>query len=228
VEAPVYFVHVSSEAAVDVIASARRSGQPVLAETCPHYLTLDESRYELPDEAAIAAVISPPLRTIGDQTALWAALADGRLDLVATDHVPDRLALEKRWVGQPFTEISNGAPGIETLLAMVYGRGVAPGMISLERMVDLLTTTPARLFGMPDKGSIEVGKDADIVLLDPTATRVIRASDLHHTSDFTPYEGMEVPGVIRRVMVRGTDVILDGAFVGGRGDGRYVSRALTD
>jgi dihydropyrimidinase len=226
VGAPVYFVHVSSEAAVEAIASARAAGQPVLAETCPHYLTLDASRYDLPDEAAITAVISPPLRTLEDQATLWAALADGRLDLISTDHVPDRLAIEKRWVGQPFTEISNGAPGIETLLPTAYGRGVATGRITVERMVDLLSTTPARLFGLEEKGSLEVGKDADVVLLDPSASRVIRAADLHHTSDFTPYEGMEVAGRIRRVMVRGADVVVDGAFTGQRGHGRFVSRFL--
>ena len=227
VDAPVYLVHVSSAAAVAAISTARAAGQRVLGETCPHYLALDESRYELPDEAAITAVISPPLRSLADQHELWEALDDGRLDLVATDHVPDRLAVEKRWTGQPFTEISNGAPGIETLLPIVYGRGVAPGRITVERMVDLLATTPARLFGLADKGAIEVGKDADVVLLDPAATRVVRASDLHHTSDFTPYEGMELPGRIRRVMVRGTDVVVDGVFVGSRGRGRYVARSLS-
>jgi dihydropyrimidinase len=226
VDAPVYLVHVSSSEAVRAIASARARGQPVLGETCPHYLTLDASRYDLPDEAAIAAVISPPLRSLRDQAELWDALEDGRLDLVATDHVPDRLAVEKRWAGQPFTEISNGAPGIETLLATVYGRGVATGRISVERMVDLLSTTPARLFGLASKGSIEVGKDADLVLLDPHASRVIHAGDLHHTSDFTPYEGMELRGVVRRVMVRGVDVVVDGAFTGRRGHGRYLARTL--
>jgi dihydropyrimidinase len=226
VDAPVYLVHVSSAAAVAEIAAARAAGQPVLAETCPHYLALDASRYELPDEAAIGAVISPPLRSLDDQAALWAALRGGGLDLVATDHVPDRLAVEKRWLGQPFTAISNGAPGIETLLPIVYGRGVATGRIAIERMVDLLSTTPARLFGLAAKGSIAPGKDADLVLLDPSASRVVRAAELHHTSDFTPYEGMELPGRIRRVMVRGVDVVVDSAFTGQRGHGRFVARSL--
>jgi dihydropyrimidinase len=227
VDAPVYFVHVSSAAAVAAIASARAVGQRVHAETCPHYLTLDDSRYDLPDEAAITAVISPPLRSLADQEVLWEALDSGQLDLVSTDHVPDRLAVEKRWVGQPFTVIPNGAPGIETLLPTVYGRGVAAGRIPIERMVDLLSTTPARLFGLTDKGAIEVGRDADIVLLDPRASRVVRAADLHHTSDYTPFEGMALSGRIRRVLVRGADVIVDGAFTGRRGYGRYVARHLS-
>ena len=122
------------------------------AETCPHYLSLDASRYERPAIEAMGSVISPPLRTVADQDALWEALRVGDLDLVATDHVPDRLAVEKRYTGQPFTEVSNGAPGIETLLSVTYGMGVPTGRITLERLVDILSTTPARLFGMPTQG----------------------------------------------------------------------------
>lgn len=222
--APVYFVHVSCEAAVEAIGDARRAGQHVFGETCPHYLSLDASRYERPPAQAMGSIISPPLRTLGDQDALWAALARGDLDLVATDHVPDRLAVEKRYLGQPFPEVSNGAPGVETLLAVTYGVGVGGGRVSVERLVDLLATTPARLFGMPRKGAVSVGHDADLVLFDPTAQRTIRQADLHHTSDFTPYEGMPVQGALRDVLVRGRDVIRDGAFVGQRGRGRYVAR----
>ncbi|MDQ3554650.1 MAG: amidohydrolase family protein, partial [Chloroflexota bacterium] len=151
---------------------------------------------------------------------------DGTLDLVATDHVPDRLAVEKRYSGQAFSEISNGAPGIETLLAVVFGTGVARERITVERMVDLLSTTPARLFGFEHKGSIEVGKDADLVLFDPAAHRTLRAEDLHHTSDYTPYEGLAVRGAVRDVFVRGQDVIRDGAFVGRRGSGQFQERLL--
>jgi dihydropyrimidinase len=157
---------------------------------------------------------------------LWAGLADGSLDLVATDHVPDRLDTEKADAarGVPFNQISNGAPGIETLLAVLYSEGVARGRITLERMVDLLATTPARRFGLPTKGAIEVGLDADLFLFDPTARRTIRAADLHHTSDYTPYEGLEVTGAVRDVLVRGRAVIRAGAFVGRRGHGAYVER----
>jgi dihydropyrimidinase len=158
--------------------------------------------------------------------ALWGALANGTLDLVATDHVPDRLAVEKRYTGQPFTEISNGAPGIETLLAVVYSEGVAKGRISIERMVDLLATTPARLFGLDSKGAIEPGRDADLVLFDPSARRTLRQADLHHTSDYTPYEGIKLNGAVRHVLMRGEDVIRDGAFTGRRGVGQFQERSL--
>ena len=191
---PVYFVHVSCRAALNEIGRARAAGEPVFAETCPHFLALDESRYSSADDECAKFVISPPLRSSEDRAALWDALRDGLLDLVATDHVPDRVAIEKKLTGQAFPEISNGAPGIETLLAIVYSEGVQRGRITVERMVDLLSTTPARLFGLNSKGSIEVGKDADIVLFDPQERRTITQSELHHTSDYTPYEGMAAVG----------------------------------
>ena len=226
VGAPVYLVHVTSKAAVDVIAAARARGQPVFAETCPQYLVLDESVYGAPDEDCTRYVISPPLRAMSDQEALWAALQDGRLDLIATDSVPDHLADEKRWQGQSFDQISNGAPGIETLLPVVWGRGVATGQLTPEQAVDLLCTTPARMFGLRDKGTIEPGKDADLVLLDPDARWTIRAAHQHHSSDFTLFEGMDVQGMVRRTIVRGQDVVRDGEFVGRRGFGRFQARSL--
>jgi dihydropyrimidinase len=223
---PVYFVHVTSAAAVAEIALARGRGQAVLGETCPQYLVLDGSAYDAPDEECTRFVISPPLRTPDDQNALWRALVEGTLDLIATDSVPDQLAHEKRWQGQSFDRISNGAPGIETLLPVIWGRGVATGRLTKEQAVDLLATTPARLFGLPRKGSIEVGKDADLVLLDPAARWTIRASEQHHSSDFTLFEGLEVQGRVRRTIVRGQDVVVDGDFVGRRGQGRFVERRL--
>jgi dihydropyrimidinase len=145
---------------------------------------------------------------------------------VATDHVPDRMGVEKAEAGRgvPFDRISNGAPGIETLLTLLYSEGVAQGRITRERLVELLATTPARRFGLASKGAIDVGLDADLVLFDPSAHRTIRAGDLHHTSDYTPYEGLEVTGAVRDVFVRGRAVIRDGGFVGQRGFGRFVER----
>jgi dihydropyrimidinase len=226
-DAPIHVVHLSSAAALDEVRRAKAAGVRVSAETCPHYLVLTDERYDDPDPIACARyVIAPPLRSPADREALWVGLADGSLDLVATDHVPDRLDTEKAEAaaGLPFNEISNGAPGIETLLTILYSEGVAKGRISLERMVDLLATTPAARFGLGRKGALEVGRDADIVLFEPAARRTIHASDLHHTSDYTPYEGLEVVGAIRDVLVRGRGVIRAGAFVGRRGDGSYVER----
>jgi dihydropyrimidinase len=226
VDAPVHVVHLSSAAALDEVRRAKAAGLAAFAETCPHYLTLTEDRYSGPIDQAVGFMISPPLRKAADRGALWAGLADGTLDLVATDHVPDRLAVEKAGSAQgvSFDQISNGAPGIETLLSLVYSEGVARRRISAERMVDLLSTTPARLFGMPAKGAIEVGRDADLVLFDPNGRRLIRASELHHTSDYTPYEGLEVAGAVRSVFVRGRPVIRAGQFVGQRGFGQFIER----
>ena len=226
-DVPVHVVHLSSRAALEQVRLAKASGVRAHAETCPHYLALDAGRYDQPDELDVAcAIISPPLRATTDCDALWKGLVGGNLDLVATDHVPDRRSLEKAEAaaGIPFDRISNGAPGIETLLSVVHTSGVATGRITQERMVDLLATTPARLFGFDRKGAIEPGRDADIVLFDPAARRTIRAADLHHTSDYTPYEGLEAIGAVRDVFVRGRGVVRDGAFVGYRGFGQFVER----
>jgi dihydropyrimidinase len=225
-DSPVHVVHLSSAAALDEVRRAKAAGVRVTAETCPQYLTLTEQWYDdEPDPVRCAGyIISPPLRSLADQDALWAGLADGSLDMVATDHVPDRLGVEKAEAGKgiPFDRISNGAPGIETLLSLVYGEGI--GRITLERMVDLLSTTPAARFGLARKGSLEIGKDADIVIFDEDDWREIEAATLHHTSDYTPYEGLPVRGVIRDVLVRGADVIRNGKFVGRRGAGQFIER----
>ncbi|HEY6608359.1 MAG TPA: amidohydrolase family protein [Candidatus Limnocylindria bacterium] len=218
-EAPLYIVHLSCEEALDHVAEAKSRGEPVYAETCPHYLTLTDALYADPDEGeVIKRVISPPLRTPEDVDALWGGLRDGVLDVVGSDHVPDRLDTEKALPAPPFPEISNGGPGIETLLSVVHSAGVAARRITTERMVEVLSSTPARLFGLPTKGAIEVGRDADLVLLEPGAQRTIRQADLSHTSDYTPYEGMLVSGAIRGVLVRGRSP--------GDAPGRFMERHL--
>jgi dihydropyrimidinase len=226
-DAPVHVVHLSSGAALRHVRDAKSRGVRAHAETCPHYLALTDARYQSPDLASVAeCVISPPLRPMSDQDSLWAGLANGDLDLIATDHVPDRMAVEKAEAvrGVSFDKVSNGAPGIETLLAIAYSEGVAKGRLTIERLVDVLATSPARLFGLTRKGAIEPGRDADLVLFDPAASRTLRAADLHHTSDYTPYEGFSLTGAVHSVFVRGRPVIRDGAFVGTRGFGKFVER----
>jgi dihydropyrimidinase len=218
-EAPLYIVHLSSAEALDEVADAKSRGEPVYAETCPHYLTLTDDLYGDPDEAeVIKRVISPPLRSQADLDALWVGVREGAIDVVASDHVPDRVDTEKAIPAPPFPKVSNGAPGIETLLSVAWSEGVAGRRIGMERLVEVVATTPARLFGLPRKGRIEVGADADLVLLDPDARRTIRQADLSHTSDFTPYEGMPVVGAIRDVLVRGRRV--------GDAPGRFLERRL--
>ena len=219
-EAPLYIVHLSSEAALEAVAEARDRGEPVHAETCPHYLSLTDALYDGPDEAELMKrVISPPLRSRTDVDALWAGLREGILEVVASDHVPDRLDTEKRLPAPPFPEISNGAPGIETLLSVVYSEGVAAGRLDLARLVEVLASAPARLFGLASKGLLEPGRDADLVLWDPSARRTIRQADLHHSSDFTPYLGLAVRGAPRTVLLRGRTV--------GDSVGRFLERRLS-
>lgn len=226
-DVPVHVVHLSSAAALGHVRDAKSRGVRAHAETCPHYLALTDARYASPNLASVAeCVISPPLRPVSDQNALWVGLADGALDLIATDHVPDRMAVEKAEAirGVSFDRVSNGAPGIETLLSIAYSEGVAKGRLTVERLVDVLATSPARLFGLSRKGAIEPGRDADLVLFDPAASRTLRAADLHHTSDYTPYEGFRLSGAVRSVFIRGCPVIRDGHFVGTRGFGKFVER----
>lgn len=218
-EAPLYIVHLSCEEALEAVAEAKARGEPIHAETCPHYLALTDALYADPDEAeVIKRVISPPLRTEADVDALWVGLRDGILDVVGSDHVPDRLDGEKRIPAPSFPEISNGAPGIETLLSVVYSEGVAKGRIGVARMVEVLASNPARLFGLPSKGAIEVGRDADLVIWDPRPDHLMRQADLHHTSDFTPYEGMRMQGAVREVIIRGRGI--------GETLGRFLERRL--
>ena len=218
-EAPLYVVHLSCAEALEEVADAKMRGEPVFAETCPHYLTFTDALYSDADEAeVIKRVISPPLRSQSDVDALWIALRDGILDVVASDHVPDRIDTEKATPAPPFPRISNGGPGIETLLGVMFTEGVAQRRIGVERLVEVLSTAPARLFGLPSKGAIEVGRDADLVLFDPTAMRTLRQADLHHTSDYTPYEGLPMVGEVR-------DVLLRGARIGSQ-PGRFIERRL--
>jgi dihydropyrimidinase len=224
--APVHVVHLTSAAALAAVRDAKAIGVRVSAETCPHYLTLTDACYEEPDPVRCACyLVSPPLRSSEDQAALWAGLEDGALDLVASDHVPDRRDREKAEAaaGISFDRISNGTPGIETLSRVTWSGGLAHG-IRPERLVDLLATTPARRFGMERKGEVAVGRDADLVLLDPAATGVVLASELHHTSDYTPYEGLAVQGAVVRVLLRGRTIVDRGRHVGRRGDGQFVAR----
>jgi dihydropyrimidinase len=222
-EAPLYTVHLSCAEALEAVAAAKSRGEPVYAETCPHYLTLTDALYEADDEAeVIKRVISPPLRSQADVDALWAGLRDGVLDVVGSDHVPDRVEVEKQVPAPPFPEISNGGPGIETLLAVLWSEGVARGRLRPERLVELLSATPARLFGLTAKGRIEVGADADLVLLDPGARRTIRQAALHHTSDYTPFEGLAVSGRPVRVFLRGHEL----GSTESAPRGRFVERRL--
>jgi dihydropyrimidinase len=231
-EAPIYFVHVSSNQALKHIVTARAEGIPVFAETCPHYLLFDDTVYQNDDVATARYVMTPPLRTSQDQKHLWRALRYDDLQVIATDHCPFCMKeghlgyLQQKMRGKDdFSQIPNGAPGIETRLVSLFDIGVMQGQLSLNRFVELTSTTPAKLFGLfPKKGTIAVGSDADVVLFDPTATRTVHAHDLHGNCDYTLLEGRSLRGRVEKVFLRGTLIVDGPRWLGREGMGRFVPR----
>ncbi len=231
-QAPIYFVHVSSNEALKHIVTARAEGIPVFAETCPHYLLFDDSVYQSDDLEIAKYVMTPPLRSADNQKHLWRALRYDDLQVIATDHCPFCMKeghlgyrLQKMRGKDDFSQIPNGAPGIETRLVSLFDIGVMPGKLSLNRFVELTATTPAKLFGLfPKKGTIAVGSDADVVLFDPNATQTIHAEHLHSHCDYTLLEGRTLRGRVEKVFLRG-QLIVDGPqWLGRAGMGRFVPR----
>jgi len=231
-QAPVYFVHLSAKEALKHVVEARDLGVPVFAETCPHYLFFDDSVYDSDDFDLARYVMSPPLRSKDSQNALWTALRTDDLQLVSTDHCP--FCMKEGHLGRvnqkplgrnDFSKIPNGVPGVETRMATLYDGGVRSGRISLNRFVELTSTTPAKLFGLfPQKGTIAVGSDADIVLFDPGEEHVITAKNQHGNCDFTLFEGTRVTGKVRQVMLRGELIVDSDRWLGEVGGGRFVFR----
>ncbi len=217
---PVYIVHLSSQRALDVCVEARARGVPVYVETRPLYLHLTDER--LLEEESGRYVGQPPLRTAADVDALWAGLASGAISTVCTDHAPWSLAAKL----DPALNVSNLRPGVENLqlmLPMLYSEGVRNGRISLERFVALTSGNAARLFGLyPRKGSIAVGSDADVVVLDPELTRTVRADMLHSNADYSVYEGWQVTGWPVLTVRRGELVYEHDRVVGTPGSGHVL------
>lgn len=223
-EAPVYIVHVTCIHSLQAIATARVKGLPVWGETCPQYLYLDESRLAAPDFEGAKYVCSPPLRRRADSEALWLGLQRRELSVVSTDHAPFHFHGQKELGRDDFTRIPNGLPGVEHRVILLY-KGVCEEKLTLNHFVDLVSTMPARLFGLfPRKGTIAPGSDADLVIFDPARTLTISAANQHQRVDYTPYEGIEVQGVPESVLLRGQVIVQNGEYIGGKGGGQYVSR----
>ncbi|WP_428688136.1 amidohydrolase family protein, partial [Roseibium sp.] len=224
---------VSGPDPLEQIQWARRRGLKVLAETCPQYIALtreDLAGLNMDFEGA-KYVCSPPPRDKSSQEAIWQGLSDGSFDVFSSDHAPFRFdGPDDTGKNNPnartsFKWVPNGIPGIETRLPILFSEGVSKGRITPERFVALTATNPARIYGLyPRKGSIVVGADADIVLWDAGKTARIRQEDLHHGSDYTPYENMEITGWPVRTILRGKTVAKDGAVTGTAGDGTYLTR----
>jgi dihydropyrimidinase len=226
-EAPVYIVHLSCDDSLQEVTRARAMGVPAYAETCPQYLFLDYSLYEKPGFEGAKYVMTPPLREKWNQEKLWRGLQMNDLQVVSTDHCPFCFKDQKELGKDDFSKIPNGGPGVEHRMSLVYNGGVASGRISVNRFVEITSTSPAKIFGLfPRKGTIAVGSDADIVIFDPNEEMTISAKTHHMNVDYSCYEGMRVKGVTKTVFSRGRVVIDEGKYTGKPGQGQFLKRGL--
>lgn len=225
-DAPIYIVHLSTQKGLEVALQARARGQKhIYLETCPQYLLLSDEVYDLPEPEALKYIMSPPLRKVEDQEALWAALGRGDIDVVATDHCPFRIGKEKLQGLGNFTKVPNGAPGVEERFLLMYSEGVVKGRLRPEQWISLCCSRPAELFGLGGrKGDLQIGYDADLVLLDPRQQTLISQSNRHSACDYTTYEGFLLQGQIQKVFLRG-DLVVDGQrFLAKKGEGIFLKR----
>ena len=223
--APLYIVHLSTASGLEIIRKARQEGLPVYAETCPQYLCLTEKCYQEVDHKGLQYIMSPPLRTQQDCDALWEGLADGTIDVVATDHCSFSFAQKLQKGKANIFNSPGGIPGVETRVPLLFSEGVLTNRIDLKRFVELVSTNPAHIMGLsPQKGSIEIGRDADLLILDPTEEKIISPEILHQHVDYTPFAGMSVKGWPKIVMLRGEILIRDGKLLGSKGFGQYIKR----
>lgn len=221
---PVYIVHMTCEGALNRVKEATKRNQRVLVETCIQYLLLDDSVYDRPGFEGAKWVMSPPLRKPKDQEALWNGLEQGLVHVVATDHCP--FCMKQKEMGKDdFSKIPNGAPGIENRMELLYSEGVEKGRISLNKFVEVNCSNPAKIFGLyPKKGTIAVGSDADLVILDPRVEHTLTRETQHMNCDYSSYEGWRVKGKVKTVLLRGTVAIENGKALVGKGFGKYLKR----
>jgi dihydropyrimidinase len=224
--APVYIVHLSCNDALEKVREARDRGLPVYAETCPQYLYLSIENFDVPDFEGAKYVFTPPLREKWHQEKLWNGLKTDHLQVVSTDHCPFCFKEQKELGRNDFTKIPNGGPGVEHRMSLIYSGGVAAGRFSVNRFVELVSTTPAKLFGLyPRKGTIAVGSDADLVIFDPNRKHTISAKTHHMRVDYSMFEGIQVMGMPVTVLSRGRVVVESDKFLGRAGTGEFVKRS---
>jgi dihydropyrimidinase len=220
---PGYIVHLTCEGALNAVRNATRRNQKVFVETCIQYLILDASLYENDFEGA-KWVMSPPLREKKDQETLWAGINQGLVQVVATDHCPFKW--EQKLMGKDdFSKIPNGHPAIENRIELLFSEGVNKGRITLNKFVEVACTNPARIFGMfPRKGTIGVGSDADLVIFDPNEKHTLSAKTHHMNADYSGYEGWEVTGKVKTVLLRGEVAIENNECKLEKGYGQFIKR----
>lgn len=226
--AALYFFHLSSWEALQAVTEARKKGMPVYAETCPHYLAFNDSAYSQEFEKAIQFIRFPPIRSAADQAALWRGVKDGTIDCIGTDHVAAFLSEKKALSeGKAFNEVPGGMGQVENRLNFMFSEGVAKGRISVQRLVEVVSTNVAKIFGLyPRKGTIAPGSDADMVLFDPKTNRKITTADLHMGMDYTIYEGWNFTGSVVMTLCRGKVIIEDGKYIGSLNDGKFIRRKI--
>lgn len=222
-DTPIIIVHLSSKLGYEEVLRARARGQKVYLETCTQYLLLDDERYSLPYPEGFKYIIAPPLRKKEDQNCLWAALAEGAIQTLSTDHCS--FTLKQKLVGEKdFSLVPGGMPGVQDRAVLIYSYGVKKQRISLTQMCALLSENPAKLYGtFPQKGSISKGADADIVVFEPEAKGVISVKTQAYNMDYAPYEGFETCGRVDKVYLRGNKVVEDGRVVSEH-SGRFLKR----
>ncbi|HEY0416584.1 MAG TPA: dihydropyrimidinase [Gaiellaceae bacterium] len=224
--APLYVVHVSCRESVEPIALAREKGWNIWGETCTQYLFIDQSFLDQPGFEGAKYVYTPPPRAKENQDVLWSALRTNVLQAISTDHCAYLFKGQKDHGKDDFRQIPNGGPGLENRLQMIHHFGVREGRISLNRMVELLCTNPAKLFGLyPRKGTLAVGSDADVVVFDPEKRVTISAATHHSRADYNLFEGTEVQGSPHTVLLRGNVLVENDELVAKPGIGRFVKRA---
>lgn len=224
--ARIIIFHVSTMEGADIIRQARARGVKVQAETCPHYLFMTEEILRSPAPARF--LCSPPQRTVDDQAALWAAIADGTIEMITSDHAPYRMDATGKFANgfdAPFNRIANGMPGLETRLPLMFNAMVSEGRLGLEAFARLTATAPALAFGLPGKGQLAEGFDADIAIWDPNLTRTYGANDLHDNVGYNPFEGHRIKGAPVTVLAGGRVIVADGALAAQPGSGRWLRMA---
>lgn len=218
-----YIVHLTCEGALNAVRNATKRNQHVFVETCIQYLLLDDSYYEKDFESA-KWVMSPPLRKKKDQDTLWAGINQGLVNIVATDHCPF-MWKQKLMGAEDFSKIPNGHPAIENRMELLYSEGVHKKKISLNKYVEITSANPAKIFGMfPRKGTIAIGSDADILIFDPEKKHVLSASTHHMNVDYSAYEGWEINGKVKTVLLRGKIAIDNGECLVPKGYGKFIKR----
>jgi dihydropyrimidinase len=222
VQGRLFLAHLSTREGLESLRAARGNGELAFAETCPQYLALTDAVYRRPD--GINFLCSPPVRSPADVEAMWRGVAEGVISVVNSDHCGFGLGMKAMGKGD-FSQTPNGMPGVETRLPVLYTEGVLKHRISVNRMVEVLSTAQAKLFGLyPRKGALLPGSDADITILDPDREATITASMLHGATDWTPFEGLRARGFASTTILRGTPVVRDGKLLVGRGHGQFLAR----